>query len=1141
MKRILSFVLAACMAFGTIGAAAEETAAAAAETEAAVGSEAKNVDASGYYRKEVTFDDLRSWNQLQDLDPGRPGNYAYSDEFDYYSDGTGGSGARLSTDRDHTTGSGKSLFIYNKFSESKGTYVTGRLKLFNMFKDSPLTEDDIGKSYKISFWLWSDKDDAISAGVMSVADHPKYMNTSSTYYGSYFYNNGALNYSSAMTTFKIPAKKWTKCEFTYTMDATNVNPIYQIGMLTFLFQSGGQDYGSMLWMDDIVVSDANAPMQNTISPIDTSYTVDKDVQTYGDLADTKKLLTKLGMFKQLFGKYEADKKMSREDFAYYISQFMGETAQSAEAVPSFSDAAYSNYPNAIAAVAAMGIMGGDGNGLFRPTDYITYSEAVAAMIKFLGYSVIAEDRGGFPAGYINQANATGLTEGINVNNNEELTYLTFLKLIKNFIVTDTLEQTGYGENKTYKEREGNTVLAQYKNIYHGKGVVTANSKSSVESDSNVGSGKIRIDNMLFDDDNSGAESLLGYNSEYWYDMSKSTAKLVYAHESDLNKITGIDAENIVGLQGNSLKYWSSDTRTTEKSLNGTEAYIVNGIYTAPNADIFDLKEGSVTFIDNDSDGAAEIIAIDKIEYYTVASVDVTSGTIYDKFGKAPLVLGDGSDKNIGYSLVNASGDAIQLSNLSEWTILAVRGAKSGTAAIYDVVASDYTAIGKLSGTTKDKMGHLCFRMDDKVIQTTDTFRTYIDNGTLTEVPMDTYVTLYLNREGKVVAWNHSSTRSVQIGYLMDLNFKTGFDATAELKILTSDSQIEIFDLADRLNLNGDTVKPGANRKELQNTIAGGQVICYTLNSSNKINRIDTERKIQLSDNDNYLVKNLDTSCYYISSGNYFHTSDGASGKMYNIKSDTVTFKIPESEKYLNENKYYSAYLGSALASSAPGGDTFNVIGYTFGRESNFIDVAVIKNDNPTLGAAKSSTETLIKSVATVLTEEGDSVLECIGISNGKEVTFRVDDKRSVKSPGLTEGDVICYIKLMNENDVLTLDDNATAISWYADYDPKTKTVKGENTIHGNYGSRKGALMYPYSTNNGYISFNSAAMPDSDDTTAAYLATETRFTVFERERGIVREGTAGDVNYYSSTQNLEETTPVYMRVSGGKLVDLIVYR
>ena len=166
MKRILCFALAACMAFGTIGAAAEGTAAAAAETEAAVSSEAKNVDASGYYRKEVIFDDLRSWNQLQDLDPGRPGNYAYSDEFDYYSDGTGGSGARLSTDRDHTTGSGKSLFIYNKFSESKGTYVTGRLKLFNMFKDSPLTEDDIGKSYKISFWL---RIDNIAVGSLKLA------------------------------------------------------------------------------------------------------------------------------------------------------------------------------------------------------------------------------------------------------------------------------------------------------------------------------------------------------------------------------------------------------------------------------------------------------------------------------------------------------------------------------------------------------------------------------------------------------------------------------------------------------------------------------------------------------------------------------------------------------------------------------------------------------------------------------------------------------------------------------------------------------------------------------------------------------------------------------------------------------------
>ena len=1130
------------MAFGTIGAAAEETTASAADTEAVVSSETdKNVDANGYYRKELTFDDLRSWNQLQDLDPGRAANYAYSDEFDYYCDGTGGSGARLSSDRDHTTGSGKSLFIYNKFSESKGQYVTGRLKLFNMFKDSPLTEDDIGKSFKISFWIWSDKDDAISAGVMSLADHPKYMTTSSTYFGSYFYNNGAMNYSSAMNTFKIPAKKWTKCEFTYTMDATNVNTIYQIGMLTFYFQDGNKDYGSMLWMDDLVVADANAPMQNTISPIDTSYTVDEDVQTYGDLADTKKLLTKLGLMKQFFGKYEADKKMNREDFAYYMSSFMGEAAQSAEAASSFADASYSNYPEAIAAVEAMGIMGGDGDGNFRPTDYITYSEAVAAMIKFLGYSVIAEDRGGFPAGYINQGNATGLTEGISAGGDEEVTHSTFLKLIKNFIVTDTLEQTGYGENKTYKEREGNTILAQYKNIYHGKGVVTANSKSSVESDLNVGNGKIRIDNMLFDDDSSGAEKLLGYNTEYWYDASNNKAKLVYAHESDLNRITEVDAEDIVGLSGNSLKYWSSETRTTEKKLNGTEGYIINGIYAAPDASVFDLKEGSVTFIDNNSDGAVEVIAIDRIEYYTVASVDVTSGVIYDKFGKDPLVLGDGSDKNIEYSLVNASGDAIQPANLSEWTILTVRSAKSGNAAIYDIAASDYTAIGKLNGTTRDKMGHLCFKMDDKIIRTTDTFRKYIDNGTLTEVPMDVYVTLYLNREGKVVAWNHSSTRSVQIGYLMDLNFKTGFDATAELKVLTSDNQIEIFDLADRLNLNGDTVKVGANRKELQNTIIGGQVICYTLNSGKKINRIDTERKVQLSENDNYLVKNLDTSCYYISSGNYFHTSDGASGKMYNIKSDTVTFKIPESDKYVNEDKYYSAYLGSSLASSAPGGDSFNVTGYTFGKESNFIDVAVIKNDNPTLGAAKSSDETLIKSVATVLTDEGDNVLECVGITNGKEVTFRIDDKRSVKSPELTEGDVICYIKLMNENDVLTLDDNATSVSWFADYDPKTKTVTGVNTIHGNYGSRKGSLMYPYSTSNGYISFNSSAMPDSDDTTAAYLATETRFTVFECERGTVRTGSAGDVNFYSSTKSLDETTPVYMRVSGGKLVDLIVYR
>ena len=47
---------------------------------------------------------------------------------------------------------------------------------------------------------------------------------------------------------------------------------------------------------------------------------------------------------------------------------------------------------------------------FRPADGITYSEAAKIICSALGYDVVANSRGGYPAGYLNCTSAFVKTE-----------------------------------------------------------------------------------------------------------------------------------------------------------------------------------------------------------------------------------------------------------------------------------------------------------------------------------------------------------------------------------------------------------------------------------------------------------------------------------------------------------------------------------------------------------------------------------------------------------------------------------------------------------------------------------------------------------------------------------------------------------
>lgn len=163
-----------------------------------------------------SFDSLTSFVKGTDANPVG----SYSSVYDYRQGGAPAS-LGLSSEEDHTTGSGKSFKVVRNNDYD-------RFKFYNTIKSSALTEDDIGTTYRATFWVKTDASISVTAGLMMPA-------------GTY-----GQKFCGTTSTTDVPADTWTQCELVYTLTEENVTN--QAAMLTV--QGTGT---STLYVDDIHV------------------------------------------------------------------------------------------------------------------------------------------------------------------------------------------------------------------------------------------------------------------------------------------------------------------------------------------------------------------------------------------------------------------------------------------------------------------------------------------------------------------------------------------------------------------------------------------------------------------------------------------------------------------------------------------------------------------------------------------------------------------------------------------------------------------------------------------------------------------------------------------------------------------------
>ncbi|MGD8190312.1 S-layer homology domain-containing protein [Brevibacillus ginsengisoli] len=104
------------------------------------------------------------------------------------------------------------------------------------------------------------------------------------------------------------------------------------------------------------------------------------------------------------------------------------------------------------------------NNTFGPSNNVTYAEAVAMLVRALGYDVNGALKGTWPNNYISKAAELGISKGVKVDPNKPATRGDIFMMLDNSLTIDLLKAEQYGNDTKYTVQTDKTLLTEYLNV-----------------------------------------------------------------------------------------------------------------------------------------------------------------------------------------------------------------------------------------------------------------------------------------------------------------------------------------------------------------------------------------------------------------------------------------------------------------------------------------------------------------------------------------------------------------------------------------------------------------------------------------------------------------------------------------------------
>ncbi len=651
------------------------------------------------------------------------------------------------------------------------------------------------------------------------------------------------------------------------------------------------------------------------------------------------------------GTFKPDATITRAEFSKLLAvssaprgtMFTATTTQ-------FSDLADSSSPSAWAipyVSYAVGIKAINGyeDGTFKPTNPVTYGEAIKMIVCTLGYGAVVDTTlTPWYQGYINIAMQIGLTKGaMSVGDNPAPRGLV-AQLIYNMRNCKQLVNSGIGADgkPSFKIDDGDS----YDNTDSDEGILLGVFDFCLTGDG-LTKTQVLIDDEIYqlgDCERDDLVDLVGYSVSYKYVKGSKPELTKVTKNTGDNEIIEIEEWQVAELTGSYIDYYEDedaeydDDATTIKFAD--DFYVVyNGVVVPPSKidedfieNYLNVENGTLQLLSNDgNDKTAEVAFVESYITYFVNTSSTSEGvtTFYDKFTKHTGLeaLSLDEDDVVSVKKVTKAGGTLTDVGLTAIT------AKSVTSVALPYGTKEGTIVRISTAYVEDTVKEISndysyVKLGAKEYKFSPYYHLLRDKGEDVELSINDKAKFYLDYQDRIVYFEKSNTTN-PYALLVKYTKGTGMDAACRVHIVNSSKGTNPFTLRDNVRVNGEGMSPDEAIEFLKKTApnydeknetfiiqpikykASGteitEIECMDYNNWEKGNIVPYQFKNTVNTEKDYFANGGTLS--YDKSGFAFKHSDDTI--QFRMNSSTVVLVVPndltKSDSYKNtRNSYFSS-------------------------------------------------------------------------------------------------------------------------------------------------------------------------------------------------------------------------------------------
>lgn len=431
--------------------------------------------------------------------------------------------------------------------------------------------------------------------------------------------------------------------------------------------------------------------------------------------------------------------------------------------------------------ASIGMFEGYPDGKFGPEDKVLLQDAIKTVVKALGYDVVAQQKGGYPNGYIMVATEQQLLKDITASYSAPAVRGDVMTLLYNALDVELLQEATSNGRVVYEEADDTfrSLLTDKNDMVMIKGVVTTNHETWLANEiTGLRDDEVEIDGMIFAVGKTDAADYIGQEVQiYCYENeAENRWEIVNVAPTKKNNVVTIAADEYMNYSGSRMEY-EREGRKEYISVAQDAVYLYNNrVVPVFDAGYINDNSTSIYAVDNNGDEIYDYIFVNT---YVSVVVDkaYSNGNLYFKNefslnGRNFLTL-DEEDDDQHFTIENAAGETMKYADIKANDVVSVFSSEDGKEL-------------KLIVSDKKVQGSIRELRSEEGVYIDDTYYEFANSAVESKLRIGDVRAVYLNHENKVVYATDEGMEdgTTLYGYIQEMGQADGF-GNVQAKIIDS--------------------------------------------------------------------------------------------------------------------------------------------------------------------------------------------------------------------------------------------------------------------------------------------------------------------------------------------------------------------